>query len=236
MASLRSRPAQSSGYPAQRPSKHIVHVGLQEAFPMDRRAIWQDNRSLMKATQFAMILLLGICTATGADTDWHTPPGEWNQPRIYHRPFDERFASQILLNRCAVPSMLPELKMSPNDVYWFAIISPNRTKNGPWHTDVLIDIERDYLLRIQFRDIHYCRDIEWVNEKLLRIRVWWGRICATDLIVDVEQEQIIYKEMVWYGLVPYQQFQQAKQNPPPHIPKNDEQQIHSDGNRETSPH
>ena len=38
-----------------------------------------------------------------------------------------------------------------------------------------------------------------MNEKLLRLRVSWGRFCATDIIVDVEREQILYQEMVWDG-------------------------------------
>jgi hypothetical protein len=34
----------------------------------------------------------------------------------------------------------------------------------------------------------------WVNEKLLFIRVWWGRIAATDCILDVESLRLVYAE------------------------------------------
>jgi hypothetical protein len=100
--------------------------------------------------------------------------------------------------------------MAANNAYWFATILPDTAKKGPWNADILVFTERDYLVRVRFRDIHYCRNIGWVNEKLLRIRVWWGRICATDLIIDVEREQIIYREMVEEGSIAFQQFQEAK--------------------------
>ncbi|HEY6265129.1 MAG TPA: hypothetical protein VIW93_10015 [Candidatus Acidoferrum sp.] len=41
--------------------------------------------------------------------------------------------------------------------------------------------------------------IQWLNEKLLFGRVWWGRIYSTAFIVDVEKEQFIYKQMAEYG-------------------------------------
>jgi len=155
----------------------------------------------------AWIVIPGTVLAYGCD--WYTPPDRWEEPRLFHCPFDEEFASQIALDRCAVPAELPERQLSPNNAYWFVTILPDRTKNGPWDTDVLVFAERSDLLRIRLRDIRYCRDIGWVNEKLLRIRVWWGRICATDLIVDVERQQIIYKEMVWDGTIAFWQFREA---------------------------
>lgn len=138
-----------------------------------------------------------------------TSPDKWKEPRLFHLPFDEEFASRISVGHSAVPDALPDRHMADNNAYRFATIFPDRTKPGIWNTDVLIYNERDYLVRIRLKNIHYCRDIGWVNEKLLRIRVWWGRICATDIIVDVEREQIIYKEMVWDGAIPFQQFQEA---------------------------
>jgi hypothetical protein len=181
----------------------------------------------MHAGKNVIVWLLGLCTVIGSDAEWHTSPDQWSEPRVFHCPFDEQFASRISLDRCAAPTRLPERHMSANKAYWFATILPDRTKGGPWNTDVLVFTERDYLLRIRLRDIHYCRDIGWVNEKLVRIRVWWGRICATDLIVDVEQERIIYREMVWDGGIAFQQFQEAKKNPQPAGPANGSQPIRS---------
>jgi len=158
------------------------------------------------------MLFVGLMVAllTAATADWHTSPDKWKEPRLFHRPFDEQFASRIVLDHCAIPAAARKPEMAPNHAYWFALIRPDQTKIGPWDSDILVFTERDSLLRIRLRDILECHEVAWVNEKLLRIRVWWGRICATDLIVDVEQAQIVYKEMVWDGAIPFQQFQEAK--------------------------
>jgi hypothetical protein len=179
---------------------------------------------------FFWLLTFSTVVAVGAHWQWHTSPDRWKDARLYHCPFDEEFASRISLGRCAVPDTLPERHMASNQAYWFATILPDRTKSGPWNTDVLVSTERDYLVAIRFRDIHYCQDIGWVNEKLLRIRVWWGRICATDLIVDVERERVIYKEMVWDGSIAFQQFQEAKKKSQPDGAANGSQPIHSETN------
>ena len=159
------------------------------------------------------------------------PPDRWKEPRLFHRPFEEQFASRIVLERCSIPAALPERELSPNNAYWFALIRPDQTKNGPWDSDVLVFTERDTLLRIRLRDVLECHEIAWVNEKLLRIRVRWGRICATDLIVDVEREQIVYKEMVWDGVIPFQQFQEVKKQSQPGGAANGSQPSRVETNR-----
>ena len=189
----------------------------------------------MHIGKHTIVWLLGLWTVMAADGDWHTSPDKWKEPRLFHRPFDERFSSWISLDRGALPAALPERQMAANNAYWFAAILPDRTKEGPWNADVLVYTERDHLVRIRLRDIHYCRDIGWVNEKLLRLRVWWGRVCATDLIVDVEGERIIYREMVWDGGIPFEQFQEAtKLKSQPVGPANRSQPIRSATNRTSS--
>ena len=51
--------------------------------------------------------------------------------------------------------------------------------------------------------------MKWVNEKLLFMRPWWGRILGTDLIYDVEAERIVYAETVTDGYLAYQQFRES---------------------------
>jgi LysM repeat protein len=168
----------------------------------------------MPIDKHTILWLSGLLTILVVHGEGHTSPEKWKEPRLFHLPFDEQYSSRIRLDRCPIPAELPETHMAANNAYWFATIFPDRTNSGPWNTEVLVFTERDHLLRIQLQNIHYCRDIGWVTEKLLRIRVWWGRICATDLIVDVEQERIIYKEMVWDGGIAFQQFQAARQYEP----------------------
>ena len=61
---------------------------------------------------------------------------------------------------------------------------------------VTIFAEKSYLIRIEFSHLFGLSEVKWVNEKLLFMRPWWGRIAATDLIYDVEAERFIYAESV----------------------------------------
>jgi len=51
--------------------------------------------------------------------------------------------------------------MAPNKAYWFYVVHPDRRKNGPWNGEVLVFTERDYMVRITLRDIHYFDDVGW---------------------------------------------------------------------------
>jgi len=64
--------------------------------------------------------------------------------------------------------------------------------------------------------------VRWVNEKLLFVRVHWGRIQASDLLVDVELGSVIWHERADNGEIAYQQFQQACDG---RCPCDSEQQI-----------
>ena len=41
----------------------------------------------------------------------------------------------------------------------------------------------------------------WINEKLLALQVWRGRIVSTDLILDVEMAKFISREAANYGVL-----------------------------------
>jgi hypothetical protein len=145
----------------------------------------------------------------------HTSPEHWTRPRIFHEPFDQEFESQIVLSRTAVSADDVPKKIIPsgNGAYWFGVHYPDRTQSqgDPWNTRIMVYNERGYLVQLELKRIHYCRDIEWINEKLLKVRVWWGRVVATDLILDVEKEKFVYQEMVHGGSIPFQQYQEAKE-------------------------
>jgi hypothetical protein len=52
-------------------------------------------------------------------------------------------------------------------------------------------------VRIEFREhATYGVGHAWVNEKLLFVRVWWGRIAASDCVLDVESLRLIYAQDV----------------------------------------
>ena len=101
-----------------------------------------------------------------------------------------------------------EPRISPNGAYRATRVE------GPGGALVLeIDRERPAPLRLTVREIdaRYGPRIEWVNEKLLFVRVWWGRILGADLVIDVEVGAILYREMLHDGTIPFQQFRQARE-------------------------
>ena len=48
-----------------------------------------------------------------------------------------------------------------------------------------------------------------MNEKLIFVRPWWGRMAATDLLFDVEREEVISAESVTDGSLAYRQYRES---------------------------
>lgn len=143
---------------------------------------------------------------------FHTTPDKWDQPRIFHTPFDEHWADRIEIDTVPLAEIRTEKVLSPNKAYWYVLTISDTMKPGPHSGTVHVYNERDYLIQIQLLDIKSgALTANWINEKLLYVRTWLGRVLGFDLLFDVEQEKIIYREMVNWGGIPFQQWQQAKE-------------------------
>lgn len=168
-----------------------------------------------------LVIVSGVLVFAGCDTkeqvkansgwEFHTRPDKWAEPRIYHGSFDQRYADRISISRIVLVDVNGPMEISPNKAYWFSAHYPDRMKPGPYDFRADIYNERDYLVRLHVSDIgNYKTKLRWINEKLIYARVWWGRVKGVDFILDVESESIIYKEDVYEGGIPFQQWQQAK--------------------------
>jgi hypothetical protein len=71
----------------------------------------------------------------------------------------------------------------------------------PWTTTLYIKGGSDgrRVWKASFIDHGDTFSARWINEKLLFVQVWWGRMASTDLIFDVNQGTIIYNEFAHYG-------------------------------------
>lgn len=88
-------------------------------------------------------------------------------------------------------------------------------KPGPYSTTVMVYNERDYCTTITLKNHKNGEPkVKWINQKLLYIEVWWGRILGTTLIYDVEKETMLHKEMVHDGGIDWLQWTQAQENDP----------------------
>lgn len=52
---------------------------------------------------------------------------------------------------------------------------------------------------IRTSDVHDASELIWLNEELIFIRVWWGRIRSTDLIFQIHPGKFIYAKDADYG-------------------------------------
>lgn len=154
-----------------------------------------------------LALLSGWAAVFAEGGRWHTQPDLWTEPRIYHTSFDEEFSSRVMVVKDTLFDPAAERVFSPNRAYWFSKEVPQFSEEGPWNTSVCVFQEREYLLRISLFDHDTVEpEVRWINEKLLYVQVWWGKILGTTMIFDVEEENFIDKEMVHWGLIDFQQW------------------------------
>ncbi len=124
-------------------------------------------------------------------------PGEYSTNRIQIKSLkvdDEELEglSDIVPNR------------SPQGTKSLLIRRPDFMKKGPWDTDLFIfgNKAKPIRLKVTFREhASYGVRSQWINEKLLSISAWWGRIVSTDTILDVEGGKFLYIEDASYGLL-----------------------------------
>jgi hypothetical protein len=154
---------------------------------------------------------------TALAQDWHTTPDKWQEGRIFHSKFENDFEGRIRISHTQLDKKIlekieKEKNYSPNKAYWFVVDSPDTMKPGPWSTEIRVFNERDSIIKIELVDhaATYVTSIRWVNEKLLYVQLWWGRILGTYFIFDVEKEKIVIKEMVYDGDIAFEQWQQNK--------------------------
>ena len=160
----------------------------------------------------SLIVILLACGPVVGGQLWHTPPDRWEEPRAFHSPFRPAYAERLVVGRDLAAVTGSEHHKSPNKAYFYMIEGSSTENPGPWNAIVSIHNERKGLLQVVIKDhSQYPVDVRWVNEKLLFIRVWWGRVLGTDLILDVEKESEVFREMVHDGVIPFQQWKQGKQ-------------------------
>ncbi len=171
-----------------------------------------------------LVITLSFGCAAANSSQWHTTPDKWKEPRTYQTPILTEYSDRVSLDHLSTEGHFNVKVLSPNNAYWFAV-------NGDWPSPPTIECdgieflietseaaiyvftERDYLLRIRMRD-HYPNftiGARWLNERLLFVRVWWGRILGSDFLVDVENERIVHSEMIHYGAIEFQQWRQKKE-------------------------
>jgi hypothetical protein len=79
---------------------------------------------------------------------------------------------------------------------------PDTTKPGPWSTSIEVVGNKARNLRLRLRLSNHISGgvrANWLNEKLLWVQVWRGRIASTDMILDVDTGRFIYQQDANYN-------------------------------------
>jgi len=153
----------------------------------------------------ALIGVLGLATFVGAaERNWPgAPPDCWTGERLVHSgEFTDLWKGNTVFQKLTGEKLKPGV-LSPNNGYYF--VAEDGRPNGA----ITIFAEKNYLIRIEFSELFGLSDVKWINEKLLFMRPWWGRIAATDLIYDVEAEKVIHAEGVMYGYLAFLQYRES---------------------------
>lgn len=94
-----------------------------------------------------------------------------------------------------------EAVLSPHGTGRLVVDSADMTRDGPWNTTVYIATKSPNPsgLKLQFID-HGNGGVRanWLNDKLVFLQVWWGRVRSDDLIVDVQRGTWVYAEAANY--------------------------------------
>ena len=84
---------------------------------------------------------------------------------------------------------------SPWGSRWVACEPADTMRDGPWTTRLYIFDATDHheCLVIEARDhASYGVSYDWLNDRELFVRCWWGRILSTDFVLDTETSRLIY--------------------------------------------
>ena len=120
---------------------------------------------------------------------------------LSYQPFDESLSEQIVLHSIEDSVFDGEKISSPNKLGTFWSMLPSFSEDGPWSTTFYIEYEGKDALRLAFLNhANVLPRAQWINDELLYINVWWGRIAGSDLILDVSREEFIYKKMFYFNL------------------------------------
>ncbi|MDF3130578.1 hypothetical protein P0Y35_15325 [Kiritimatiellaeota bacterium B1221] len=158
-----------------------------------------------------------IDTAVWASGDvsvdlFHTPPDKWSAPPIYHPAGDPHLADRMRLSKVPYAGGLPErFVLSSNGAYGFFARSLVEGEASTGALQLHVFNERPYFVRIELSELYlnFAPEVRWINQKLLYVEVWWGRLEGSYFIFDVEREEVVITEAFRDGRVAFRQWKEA---------------------------
>jgi len=150
---------------------------------------------------FILIFLFVSLPAVAAKEYPGFPPDCWNENRNVHNLNEWNLLKKNLKFSHVLVEPAGKKIYSPNKGYYF-VADGFRPKS-----QVTIYSENNLYWKLSFTNIFYLANPKWVNEKILFLRVYWGKIAFEDVLIDVEKESILSSESGTDATIAYQQFQ-----------------------------
>jgi len=126
--------------------------------------------------------------------------GAFAQSRPLYLPLEDEIVANLSLDRMAI-SFDGETSLSPNGLRSYWTVFPDFAQASPWSTVVYVaDADKaGEALRVRIdRHANVTPVVRWINDELLYLQVWWGRIAASDLVLDVVTGEFIYRKLVYF--------------------------------------
>jgi len=156
-------------------------------------------RVMSRSLTLLVLLCTGFVVGQAQDQPCRLAKVQYSTPR-------EQFLKNIKLS-AAGSDVSPSFRHedSPQATRWMVRIDPDYMKSGPWNTTLIIGDRATGapFLKAEFLDHGNTFGAQWLNENLIWIQVWWGRIASSDIILDVEKKQFIYNQFAQYGEVTF---------------------------------
>jgi len=127
---------------------------------------------------------------------------------VHSGPPAAEFANRIRVLTTTNPLPLPDPVASPGNSYRYAIRQPDTARPDPWHGAVQISGGEVHRM-LAFEAIAQPLQPRWLTDNLLFLRVAWGRVQFSDLVMDVASGELVYHEQLRDGASEFEQYRQS---------------------------
>jgi hypothetical protein len=141
---------------------------------------------------------------------FHTSPACWSEPRQFHAgPPPAELANRLHFIDTPAVAMAGEPLPSPNGTARLWLRQPDTSQPQPWGAGLVIDRGEASHRSLIVEQVAAPLAPRWLNERWIFLRLVWGRIQFSDLIIDAETGELRYHEQVLDGAIAFEQFQAA---------------------------
>lgn len=156
----------------------------------------------------AVALALACATST-AESEFHTSPACWKAPRVHHTgPTSAEFANRLhLIEVPGGTTPAGDLMRSPDDATRLWVRNPKTSQVGPRGAALIIDAPGAPRRSLLIEDVGAPIAPRWLNERLVFLRIVWGRALFSDVILDVHSGALRYHEQAHDGRNAFEQYQ-----------------------------